>query len=551
MNRISRLSGYVAGGALLLAALVISIDVLLRWQLAMPIKGIFEISELAFACIMSLAFADANFRRAHVSMELAGNITGRTAGVWFVAHLLTAVIFVFFTFFLVSHGTSKSEFGEQTLVLHLPLAPFWYLAAALMAFSALLQIAALFAETKKLASLPPREIIRELAAPLFSLLLFAILAAALIFWHGRMSELLKVLVGFTGLYLLALAHVPIGVAMALAGLAGVYALLGTEPAALVGANNLTGVLASSDIASVPLFLLDGKSRGCRRIRRPYLQGGNIVLWRASAAGMPLRRSSDVPASAPSADRRSQPLPPLVDVAFREMTGRSYAPSLATGTIAAGGTLGALIPPSVILIIYCVLTEQPISVAFMASLIPGLLATALYVVTVIILVRIRPGLVPPPTEATPQRTAILAAWRPALLFLLVVGGLYGGVFTAQEAAAVGTGYSFVFWLFSGRASWTGLPDSHSRSRDYQRDALPSGHRSQHFRRLSQSGQCHQCGIVRYRPGHDTRLVDLTDPRRDVSRAWKRIRYRRSTHYHRSLRRADHRARSITISSGGEL
>jgi TRAP-type C4-dicarboxylate transport system permease large subunit len=86
----------------------------------------------------------------------------------------------------------------------------------------------------------------------------------------------------------------------------------------------------------------------------------------------------------------------------------------------------------------------------------LLAVALYVIAIVILVRVKPELAPEGAEAQSSRLkAMFTAWRPGLLFLLVIGGLYGGLFTAQEAAAVGTGFAFVFWLLSGRASWAGL------------------------------------------------------------------------------------------------
>ena len=148
---------------------------------------------------------------------------------------------------------------------------------------------------------------------------------------------------------------------------------------------------------------------------------------------------------------------LGGVAFREMQSRGYAPGLSTGSIAAGGTLGALIPPSVVLIIYCVISEISIAKAFMAAIVPGMLALALYVVSVLVQVRLRPDLAPAPDGSEPFAPirALRIAWRPIALFLAVLGGLYGGVFTVQEAAAVGAGFSFVAWLMSGRASVGGL------------------------------------------------------------------------------------------------
>jgi C4-dicarboxylate transporter DctM subunit len=455
IKRLASLAGYGAGGALLLVALVIMIDVLLRWTLSAPIKGLFEVSELVFAAIMSLAFADANYRRAHVSMELVGTLTRRVAGIMVVAHLMTAITFALFTLFLFSFAAAKAEFNEKTLVLQLPLAPFWYFAGIMMAVSFVVQAAAFCEDVKGLLKNHASTIVQELAPPIVSILLVAAAGAALILWQEQMSEPVKVLIGFAMLYLMALTHIPIGIAMAMSGLVGAYAMLGVSPAALVGTNNLTSVLSSADIASVPLFLLMGNLAVAAGFADQIFsaatsffgrfRGGHAIATIIGCAGFGTVSGSSVATTAT-----------IGGVAYREMRSRNYAPGLATGSIAAGGTLGALIPPSVILIIYCIIAEQSIPVSFMASLVPGLLAVALYVIAIAILVRVKPELAPEGAEAKTSRLkAALMAWRPGLLFLLVIGGLYGGVFTAQEAAAVGTGFAFVFWVSSGRASLAGL------------------------------------------------------------------------------------------------
>ncbi|GEO86943.1 MULTISPECIES: TRAP transporter large permease subunit [Alphaproteobacteria] len=455
---ISRLAGYVAGSALLLTALIITIDVILRWAIAAPIRGLFELSELAFACIITLAFAFANYRRAHVSMGLFGGMTGRTNGLNFVASILTALVFALFTYVLFDHAASKVEFGERTVVLGLGLGPFWYAAAAMTSLGLIVQVA-VTAEDFTALMRDRTALIRELAAPLLTLAVAIAAAALLVFYHAEMSPLTKVLLGFAMLYLLALAHVPIGIAMALSGLAGCYAILGGNAMLLVGGNNLTSALASADLASVPLFLLMGNLAitagfaddifAAATSLFARLRGGHAIATVMGCAGFGAISGSSVATTAT-----------LGGVAYREMTARNYAPSFATGSIAAGGTLGALIPPSVILIIYCVIAEQSVSEAFMAALIPGLLATLLYVVAILVYVRIRPDVAPlidDGREVSPVR-AILTAWRPILLFLCVIGGLYGGLFNAQEAAAAGTGFAFVFWLVSGRASVAGLLES---------------------------------------------------------------------------------------------
>jgi tripartite ATP-independent transporter DctM subunit len=125
-------------------------------------------------------------------------------------------------------------------------------------------------------------------------------------------------------------------------------------------------------------------------------------------------------------------------ALPELRRYGYDPGFSTGTIAVGGTLGILIPPSVILVVYAISTEQNIAKLFMAALIPGLLATALYILAIAIVVRVRPGLAPPGEAPSPaeRRAAFLNVIPVLLIAVLVVGGIYGGVFTPTESAAVG-------------------------------------------------------------------------------------------------------------------
>lgn len=456
ITNISPLAGRISGGVLLLTALAIMADVCLRRAVSMPIKGMYEVSELIFAAVMALAFVDANYARKHVSMELVGSITKRTAGLRFFASVLLACVIGLMAVFLFIYGSQKGEFNEKTLVLQWPLQPFWYLSGTLVGASFLVQLAVCIEDAAALFRLHSKDIVRELAAPFLCLVLAALLSWQLIHWQGQMAPATNVIVGFAGLYILALSHVPIGASMALAGLIGAYALLGEGAAAQVGTNSVVNVMSSSDIASVPLFLLMGNLAIAAGFADQIFaaataffgrfRGGYAIATIIGSAGFGAISGSSVATTAT-----------IGGVAYSKMRSRNYAQGFATGSIAAGGTLGALIPPSVILIIYCVIAEQSISESFMAALVPGLLATALYIITIVILVRLKPDLAPPPaaTEVALPFNAVLGAWRPVLLFLLVIGGLYKGLFTTQEAAAVGTGFAFVFWLLSGNASWSGL------------------------------------------------------------------------------------------------
>ncbi|MBQ0747201.1 MAG: TRAP transporter large permease subunit [Marinobacter sp.] len=453
--KLADLAGYLAGGALLAAALIVTTDILLRWGISQPIKGLFEIMELVFACIIALSFAFANKKRMHVSMELVGNVTGRFRGVQLYADALTALTFAIYTYFLFHHAVQKMLYGETTLVLGVPIGPIWYLAAGLITLGLLTQLSALRESAVSLGR-SPSVWLSELAAPAISLAAALAAALFLIWTAADQGAVVKVLLGFAILYFLALAHVPIGVSMGLTGLVGCYAVLDIGAAQLVGANNLSSTISSTDLAAIPLFLLMGNLAIASGFADDIfeaataifgrMRGGHALATVLGCAGFGAISGSSVATTAT-----------LGGVAFREMRARSYADSLATGSIAAGGTLGALIPPSVILIIYCVIAELSISEAFTAALIPGILALFLYTIAVMILVRLRPSLAPPPDKSLrfAPLVALKLAWRPILLFMSVLGGLYGGIFTVQEAAAVGTGFAFVFWLLSGQASVGGL------------------------------------------------------------------------------------------------
>ncbi|AMS45516.1 TRAP transporter large permease [Aminobacter aminovorans] len=450
MSWLSKGAGIASGCILLLASLSITADVILRWLLSAPIPGLFELSELAFAFMVAMALIYVNAARSHITMGLFASITGRTKGLNFVAALLTTIVFVIFAIVLFRHAGDKVLTGERTFLLQLQLGPFWYASATLLAIAAVAQLSVLVQDGKELFR--SSSIAAELLVPILSLAALAAITIGLVLYAPQMNAITKVAIGFAILYLLALAHVPIGISMALAGLIGTYAMIGTEAMLLIGGNNLSSAMASADLASVPLFLLMGNlavsagfadqifSAATSLFAR--IRGGHAIATIIGCAGFGAVSGSSVATTAT-----------LGGVAYREMAARNYSPGFATGSIAAGGTLGALIPPSVILIIYCVIAEQPILKAFAASLVPGLLATTLYVGAIVITLRFKPHLAPLPTDekTVSPLTAILIAWRPILLFAWVVGGITFGIFTAQESAAAGTGVAFLFWLFSGKAS----------------------------------------------------------------------------------------------------
>jgi tripartite ATP-independent transporter DctM subunit len=136
---------------------------------------------------------------------------------------------------------------------------------------------------------------------------------------------------------------------------------------------------------------------------------------------------------------------------------NYPQSFATGVIAAGGTLGIMIPPSTVFAVYGLITEQDVGKLFIAGVIPGLLAISMYVLTISLISAVRPGYLPagPRATWTERAAALRDVWATLLLFAFIIGGLYGGLFTATEAAGAGAGGAFIIGLARGRLSRAGI------------------------------------------------------------------------------------------------
>jgi tripartite ATP-independent transporter DctM subunit len=145
------------------------------------------------------------------------------------------------------------------------------------------------------------------------------------------------------------------------------------------------------------------------------------------------------------------------VAYPEMRRFGYPQSFSTGVIAAGGTLGAMLPPSTVLAVYAILTQQDIGKLFMAGIIPGILAMLMYVLTIFIIVQVRPDWLPRGEQKTwaERLNGLKDVWAPLVLFVFVIGGLYGGFFTPTEAGGVGATGAFLLGVLRGKLDRAGI------------------------------------------------------------------------------------------------
>src|SRR5215211_28541 len=260
------------------------------------------------------------------------------------------------------------------------------------------------------------------------------------------------ILGFVALFVLMFLRVPVGIAMGVVGVCGFGYLNGFTPALRLVAQSPIRTVTDANFAVIPLFLLmgafastSGMSRELFRAANSFLghlRGGLGVATIAACAGFAAICGSSVATAAT-----------FSSVAYPEMRRYGYPQSFATGVIAAGGTLGIMIPPSTVLAVYGLITQQDIGKLFIAGVIPGLLATAMYMITITLIGMVRPKFLPAgPRSSWKERLAGLRGiWATLLLFAFVIGGLYGGLLTATEAAGAGAGGAFLIGLVRGRLS----------------------------------------------------------------------------------------------------
>ncbi|MFN3348411.1 TRAP transporter large permease [Pseudorhodoplanes sp.] len=257
-------------------------------------------------------------------------------------------------------------------------------------------------------------------------------------------------IGFVSLFVAMLLRVPIGIAMGTVGVLGFGYLADMGPALRILAQSPIRTATDLGFGVVPLFLLmgafataSGMSRELYAVAHAFLghfRGGLGTATIAASAGFAAISGSSVASAATFAN-----------VAYPEMRRYGYPATFATGVIAAGGTLGIMIPPSVVLAVYGIITEQDIGKLFIAGIVPGIIATSMYVLCVMFLAARNPEAFPlAPKASWPERLASLrGVWAILLLFFFVIGGIYGGAFTPTEAAGMGAGGAFLISLLRGR------------------------------------------------------------------------------------------------------
>ena len=266
--------------------------------------------------------------------------------------------------------------------------------------------------------------------------------------------------GIAILLVLILLRVPIGISLITVSFGGIWMLLGERPAWGIVTAIPYDFASSWALTSVPMFLLmgffcyqAGLTTGLFDAARKWLSvlpGGLAIASIFGSAGFAAVTGSSVACAAA-----------MGKIAVPEMLRYNYDSRLATGTVAAAGTIGALIPPSIIMIIYGIFAQVPITQLFLGGIVAGLLTAVGYVAVVMLVSLMRPELAPPVEErvSLPERIAALAdVWPVLLLIAGVFGGLFSGVFTPTEAGAAGALLSVVIAAFKRTLTWSAFREA---------------------------------------------------------------------------------------------
>jgi tripartite ATP-independent transporter DctM subunit len=412
-------------------------EILFRFFFRQSIPGVIEVTEFMMITLAFFGMGNTALKKGHLTVDLVTeHLPRRVQAVLdvFTGLFCLVVVFVMAWQAGLQVGAMR-ESGDTTGVLGIPYYPMFILVAFGVSLFLLVLLADFFDSLVETVGSQGHRWIR-----LASIFMGVLVLAAGLYWLWQSDRGSRSVVGIVMLlvlFLLVFARMPIGLAMAFTGFVGFSYLRNFHSGlSLVGIVPLR-ITESYLLCAVPLFLLmgqfasmSGMSRDLYSTLRAWLgslRGGLAISTIAGCAAFAAITSSSVVCALT-----------MSALASPEMKRYGYASSLSAGSLAVGGTLGILIPPSMGFILYGILTEQSIGKLFLAGFIPGIILASLLILTVYIICRSHPGMGPPGPPSTFQEkmTSLKNVWEAAVLFGVVMGGLYGGFFTATEAAAIG-------------------------------------------------------------------------------------------------------------------
>jgi C4-dicarboxylate transporter, DctM subunit len=451
----------VAG--MLLGAGATVADVLLRWILNAPLPALNEMIAMLFAVAITATLPAGLANKVNLRIDLLTRFMTRRLGLWLdaIGGIFLLAFFVVLTWQIAVYGNQLAAQGRATVMLGLPEAPFVYAITTLLGIACAVQLVVTLNQFAKAAAdratgtaTPAHRYFTwfTVACGVAVVALGAYVAIdfdAVSEWAQSYTGL-EVLLAFLALWLFMLGLVPLAASMALVGIVGAALLIGFDPSLSAFGTTVEGFLTNAQVGTLPLFLMMGSFAATAGMATDLynlahtilgrLRGGLAYATVVGCAGFGALTSSSIATASL-----------IGKVAVPEMRSRGYSPAFATGVVAAGGTLGALVPPSGPLIVFALLTEASVGQLFMGAFAPAVLCVLLYCCTVWLYVRFAPKSCPPAEQAGIHDVG-RELWKcraVGLLFFAVMGGLYLGVFTDTESAAVGAFGAFLIALSRGK------------------------------------------------------------------------------------------------------
>ena len=260
------------------------------------------------------------------------------------------------------------------------------------------------------------------------------------------------IIGIIILIIFLFSNMPVGFVMGLVGLGGFIYVKGLGPGLNLLACDVFDIFSSYGLTVIPLFVLMGQLSFQSGISRRLFEAAYVLLGNRRG-GLAMATIGTCAGFSAISGSTNATAATMATVTLPEMKEYGYDMGLATGTVAAGGSLGILIPPSTIFIVYGILTEQSIGKLFMAGILPGILLTILFMAAIYIVVTLNPSLAPagPKTGFKEKISSFIGVLETIFLFLIVMGGIFFGIFTPTEAAAIG---AFATLIMRKQISWRG-------------------------------------------------------------------------------------------------
>ncbi|MDP2917002.1 MAG: TRAP transporter large permease subunit, partial [Dehalococcoidia bacterium] len=455
-NRIARWLERIAGslgwwfngaGAAILAVMMVlvTVDVCLRYFFNRPLSGTYEIVELMMAVLVFGALAYTAIKKSHISIDAVTSrlSPGNQGAIASIASLIGIALCILIAWQTALWGNKQWLAGQLTTSTNIPIYPFVWFAAFGFALLGLVLIVHFIKSLAQSLENSRWQTRLNLALGL----VLTVLVVAYAIWGKSLSlDLSRSMVGIigvVGLLILLFSNMYVGFAMGIIGFLGYSYLANTGSALGVLGTGPFSFSSSYTMSVIPLFVLMGEFAFHAGLTRElygtayrwlgHLPGGLAMATIGGCAGFSAICGSTTATAAT-----------VGVVALPEMKRYKYDPSLATACVASGGTLGIMIPPSIGLVVYGIIASQSIGKLFMAGILPGLLLSLLFMIVIYFLCKRNPLLGPPgeKTSFTQKMVSLKGTWTVIVLFFLVMGGIYFGIFTPTEGAAIGAAGAFV-------------------------------------------------------------------------------------------------------------